>query len=100
MEKHLATFEEIKAEAKALKKLTPYRIKKMDIETFINLYCAYAKWLGDNLARFSEKYNYEMYYGYRLENPIGKEGYCEGGHVGVHFKTLFMYGMIILPPLG
>ena len=55
MEKHLATFEEIKAEAKALKKLTPYRIKKMDIETFINLYCAYAKWLGDNLARFSEK---------------------------------------------
>ena len=82
--------QEIKAEAKALKKLTPYRIKKMDIEIFINLYCAYAKWIGDNLARFSEKYNYDIY-GYRLDNPIGLNGYFDGNHVGVHFDTLFTY---------
>lgn len=93
MEKHLITFEEIKAKANALKKLTPYRIKIMDIEIFINLYCAYAKWIGDNLACFSEKYNYDMYHGFSLENRI-RNGSCDGTMVRINFKTLFWYGEI------
>ena len=88
MEPYLTTFEEIQAEAKRLQQFTAYRIKKMDIEMFINLYCAYAKWIGDNLARYCQKYKYlcTEYGLYRLTHC---GGCCCGNTVDIDFKTLF-----------
>ena len=88
MEPYLTTFEEIQAKAKRLQQFTAYRIKKMDIEVYINLYCAYAKWIGDNLAMYCQKYKYcctEL----RLERLTGKAGYCDGKEIVIDFKTLY-----------
>ena len=88
MERYLTTFEEIQAEAIRLRQFSAYQIKKMNVEIFINLYCAYAKWIGDNLAIYSQKYKYD-FTEFRLERMTGKDGYCAWDTIAINYKTLY-----------
>lgn len=86
----MTSFDEIQAEASRLLALSSYRIKKIDVEPIINLYCAFAKWIGNQLELYAKKYDYNCT-AYRLERLYYKIGYCHGKVVSIALNCLFDY---------
>lgn len=85
----LTTFDEIQEEAVRLLSLRPCEIKKLDAEIVINLYCAFAKWVGSHIAEYADKYNYPCY-GFRIKRIHKYLGYCSGGWIAIDINSMFL----------
>lgn len=85
----LTTFDEIQEEAVRLLSLRPCEIKKLDAEIVINLYCAFAKWVGSHIAEYADKYNYPCY-GFRIERIHKYLGYCSGKWITIDINSMFL----------
>ena len=92
MVNYLTTFDEIQAEAIRLLSLRPCEIKKLDVGVVMNLYCAFAKWVGSHIAEFASKYNYPCC-GFSIERVHKNKsllGYCYGNYVSIDIKAMFI----------
>ena len=89
MVNYLTTFDEIQEEAVRLLSLRPCEIKKLDAEIVINLYCAFAKWVGSHIAEYAEKINYPCY-GFRIERIHKSLGYCSGKWITIDINSMFL----------